>query len=362
MLRRYEGMHWPNGFDQQDYTDLSGFSDEEYRLLLLMLSQGGRPDNPKMVYGMNGTMQSRFPDSVGAINALKARGYFREESIAEVIDSATIASLKQLAITLGIPFKSKFRNNDYLALILPHITHPDVIKYANESRTLAFSEKGFFYAKSLYEDLRKVEIQVYTHMLERHTEQAIKIWNEYVKKQGGVALLGSYVHSLRTVEYGQYADSAQGALQACIELYGTVPMFFPAFEVTSDASYATLLAIHKAQLANYMQCDFSNYVFECVYDSGTCAICADLDGRMFKLKDAKPSFNYPPMHQSCRCFTSPVLESKQKSKDAMPKRARNPLTNKTYIVYAKTYAKWVDELNKEELLALKEKRSKNIGS
>ena len=35
----------------------------------------------------------------------------------------------------------------------------------------------------------------------------------------------------------------------------------------------------------------------------TCDTCGGLDGRRFKVSDAEPGVNYPPIHLNCRCTT-----------------------------------------------------------
>lgn len=35
----------------------------------------------------------------------------------------------------------------------------------------------------------------------------------------------------------------------------------------------------------------------------TCDTCGALDGRRFKVDDAEPGVNYPPIHPNCRCTT-----------------------------------------------------------
>lgn len=45
------------------------------------------------------------------------------------------------------------------------------------------------------------------------------------------------------------------------------------------------------------------YEYMATLDSRTCATCAALDGKVFKVKDAQAGVNYPPMHPNDRCTT-----------------------------------------------------------
>lgn len=44
------------------------------------------------------------------------------------------------------------------------------------------------------------------------------------------------------------------------------------------------------------------YQFLCGLDDRTCPVCRALDGQVFQTKDARPGYNFPPMHEGCRCM------------------------------------------------------------
>jgi SPP1 gp7 family putative phage head morphogenesis protein len=58
-----------------------------------------------------------------------------------------------------------------------------------------------------------------------------------------------------------------------------------------------------ADRAAYEAAGVEEYEYMATLDSRTSAVCADLDGKHFKLKDAQPGTNYPPMHPNCRSTT-----------------------------------------------------------
>lgn len=59
-------------------------------------------------------------------------------------------------------------------------------------------------------------------------------------------------------------------------------------------------AAHKAA---YEAAGVDEYEYIATKDSRTCETCGALDGKHFKLKDAREGVNYPPMHPNDRCTT-----------------------------------------------------------
>lgn len=59
----------------------------------------------------------------------------------------------------------------------------------------------------------------------------------------------------------------------------------------------------EADKAAYGAAGVDEYEYVATLDSRTCATCADLDGKHFKVKDAQAGVNYPPMHPNDRCTT-----------------------------------------------------------
>ena len=53
----------------------------------------------------------------------------------------------------------------------------------------------------------------------------------------------------------------------------------------------------------YEECGVEWYEFLATLDGRTSEICRELDGKHFKVRDAMPGKNYPPMHPNCRSTT-----------------------------------------------------------
>lgn len=59
----------------------------------------------------------------------------------------------------------------------------------------------------------------------------------------------------------------------------------------------------ESDRAAYKEAGVEEYEYVATLDGRTCEICGALDGKHFKVKDAQPGVNYPPMHPNDRCTT-----------------------------------------------------------
>lgn len=59
----------------------------------------------------------------------------------------------------------------------------------------------------------------------------------------------------------------------------------------------------EADKAAYAAAGVEEYEYVATLDTRTSVICASLDGKRFKVKDAQAGVNYPPMHPNCRSTT-----------------------------------------------------------
>lgn len=64
-----------------------------------------------------------------------------------------------------------------------------------------------------------------------------------------------------------------------------------------------------AQKKSFEENGFEMYTFHT--NTGCCDICAELDGKHFKVKDMMPGTNAAPMHPHCRCSTSAYEDSEE---------------------------------------------------
>lgn len=67
-------------------------------------------------------------------------------------------------------------------------------------------------------------------------------------------------------------------------------------------------ALNQATKKGYEDSEVEEYEYLAEIDSRTSPQCRELNGKIFKLEDAKVGVNYPPMHPHCRSTTIPVIE------------------------------------------------------
>lgn len=65
----------------------------------------------------------------------------------------------------------------------------------------------------------------------------------------------------------------------------------------------TAYIYEQASMKAYEQCGIEKYKYLAALDGRTSPVCRELDGKVFRIKDAMPGKNYPPMHPNCRSTT-----------------------------------------------------------
>nr|DAV10357.1 MAG TPA: minor capsid protein [Caudoviricetes sp.] len=119
---------------------------------------------------------------------------------------------------------------------------------------------------------------------------------------------------------------------------------------------------NQIEMQSYKECGIEKYRYLATLDLRTSEICRELDGKVFLVSEAKPGKNCPPMHPWCRSTTVAVVS--EEAFQRMQRRARDPVTGKTYLVpasmnYREWYAKYVEGNIEAEAQA---KASKNTSS
>ena len=95
----------------------------------------------------------------------------------------------------------------------------------------------------------------------------------------------------------------------------------------------------QGALLGYKSYDLEYYRYLATLDSQTDEECGTLDMRRFKVTDAQPGLNFPPMHPNCRCTTMPDMSEQVIAK--IKRAARDPATGKSITVPGNmTYAEW----------------------
>lgn len=98
--------------------------------------------------------------------------------------------------------------------------------------------------------------------------------------------------------------------------------------------------IHEqAAFDAYRECGITEYQFLATLDRRTSRMCQTLDGKVFKLEDARVGENYPPIHPNCRSTTVPQPGTSVSRRIARGADGRN-----YHVTGNITYEEWYKEL------------------
>lgn len=99
---------------------------------------------------------------------------------------------------------------------------------------------------------------------------------------------------------------------------------------------------NQMELLSYEEADIEKYIFVAVLDKRTSRICQEHDNVVYRVDEAVPGVNHPPMHPWCRSTTIAHDEDADYSK--LERRARDPKTNKVeYVPADMSYDDWYDK-------------------
>lgn len=122
----------------------------------------------------------------------------------------------------------------------------------------------------------------------------------------------------------------------------------------------TAYIYEKSAMEGYSACGIEEYEFLATLDYKTSEICQEMDGKCFKVKDAIPGKNFPPMHPNCRS-TTVCSFPEEKDKTTKMTRVARDANGSLYDVPADiTYKEWRGlHKDKTPFLSYGEKRALN---
>lgn len=116
---------------------------------------------------------------------------------------------------------------------------------------------------------------------------------------------------------------------------------------------------NESEMLSYEECGIEKYRFIATLDKITCEHCAELDNKVFNLKDKKAGKNYPPIHPNDRCTT--VAEFEDNVIEGLTRRARDKNGNPILVPQNMDYRQWYEQyIDKDESIFNKYKSNKNI--
>jgi len=102
--------------------------------------------------------------------------------------------------------------------------------------------------------------------------------------------------------------------------------------IDTECSYAERQGIKSA----FNNENIKKYRYLATLDTETCEHCAELDGKVFLVKDAEVGVNYSPMHRHCRCVILPYFDDFETGNRA----ARDKQGNSIQVPNTMTYKGW----------------------
>lgn len=166
-----------------------------------------------------------------------------------------------------------------------------------------------------------------------------RIWNNSEK-------LGKYLRTQLT------ADSISGKsihkIAQELSEYMNVGLYNATRLVRTEVNHFA----NEAEMLSYEELDIEKYRFIATLDNRTCDHCAELDNKVFSVKDRKPGKNYPPIHTNDRCTT--VAEFDNEVTEDLKRRAKDE-NGKSILVsqnmdYKQWYAHNVTIINKNDII------------
>jgi SPP1 gp7 family putative phage head morphogenesis protein len=101
----------------------------------------------------------------------------------------------------------------------------------------------------------------------------------------------------------------------------------------------TTYMANAAEMESYEEAEIEEYQFIATLDNRTSPQCQENDLKVFKVKDAMPGVNMPPLHPYCRSTT--VAYFGPETRNNIQRRARNPITGKNELISADmNYKDW----------------------
>lgn len=105
----------------------------------------------------------------------------------------------------------------------------------------------------------------------------------------------------------------------------------------------TAYVFEQSAMTAYMQCDVEWYEFLATLDGKTSEVCQNLDGKHFKVRDAVPGKNCPPMHPNCRSTTVCWFPDEEEKKAKTTRLAKDGGGRYYEVPADMTYKEWCNK-------------------
>lgn len=119
--------------------------------------------------------------------------------------------------------------------------------------------------------------------------------------------------------------------------------------IDTECSYAERQGVKSA----FDNESVKKYRYLATLDTKTCEHCAELDGKVFLVKDAVVGVNYSPMHPHCRCVILPYFDDFETGSRAARDSHGNSIQVPNTMSFAEWKAKYVENTRESAIMRLK---------
>ena len=217
-----------------------------------------------------------------------------------------------------------------LANIEQQITEIRYVDTINETyyRNIFNVQQNLGYAFSFNQiDTKTINLLLNENWID-NTNFSQRIWNNSEK-------LGEYLRIQLT------ADSMSGKsiqkISKELSEYMNVGIYNATRLVRTEVNHFA----NEAEMLSYEELDIEKYRFIATLDNRTCDHCAELDNKVFNVKDRKPGKNCPPIHSNDRCTT--VAEFDDDVLDGLQRRARDENESSILVPQDMSYQQWYNK-------------------
>ncbi len=99
--------------------------------------------------------------------------------------------------------------------------------------------------------------------------------------------------------------------------------------------------LNQANLDGLKETFADEYIYIATLDSRTSELCRELDGKIFKISEAKVGVNYPPMHPNCRSTTAIYIPDITKYEQRVMRSSEGKSVVREYMNYNQWENKYV---------------------
>lgn len=282
-----------------DDAFLASANQEEYMLVVLLMHLLGKPMDPSIKFGMNGYLQSLFPDAEGAVNKLEARGYLRPATEKEVLQGMLAPKLKLILAEAGLPKSGNKATLIDRLLASEEKPHREAITPADVP--ICASGLGMSRVRALYVEREGFERKALDAIMARNYDEAAHLYAQYKAR----SIQSDEVRNIlplpeqTRIRLAQIDMDHDAACEVLSHIVGG--RILHQFNERMEIRYQLIAGAVERDLADLKYARISKYRLRIAKDDQTCDTCRAHMDKTYSVEEAVIGVNCPPFHEGCRC-------------------------------------------------------------